>query len=130
MSRNDTIADALTNIKNNENAAKMECTIRPASKLLKEVLRIMKDKGYISGFEPIDDRREGMLRVQLAGKINECAAIKPRYAVRKNEFEKYEKRYLPSFDVGTIIVSTSKGVFTHTQAKEKELGGRLLAYVY
>ena len=90
----------------------------------------MKDKGYISGFEPIDDRREGMLRVQLAGKINECAAIKPRYAVRKNEFEKYEKRYLPSFDVGTIIVSTSKGVFTHTQAKEKELGGRLLAYVY
>ncbi len=130
MGRNDTIADALTNMKNHENAAKRVCTVRPASKLLREVLRIMKDKGYIEGYEPIEDGREGMFRINLAGRINECAAIKPRYAVRKDEFEKYEKRFLPSFDVGTIIVSTSKGVFTHQQAKEKELGGRLLAYVY
>ena len=130
MARNDTIADALTNMKNHENAAKRECVAWPSSKLLGEILRIMKENEYIAGFEEFDDGKVGAFRVSLNGKINECAAIKPRFAVRRGEFEKYEKRFLPSFDVGIIIVSTSKGVFTHTGAKEKELGGRLLAYVY
>ena len=130
MSRNDPIADALINLKNNENASKKECVIRPASKLLKEILRIMQEKGYIGTFEFIDDGREGLLKVQLLGKINECRAIKPRYAVKKNDFESFEKRYLPSYDIGTLIVSTPKGVVTHAKAKEMETGGRLLAYVY
>ena len=126
----DTIADALTNLKNHEMAAKTHCHLKPASRLLGEVLRIMQENGYIGKFEVIDDKREGIYKVELIGKINQCRAIKPRYAVRKFEFEKYEKRYLPSFDVGKIIVSTPKGVVTHSDAKEKELGGRLLAYVY
>lgn len=130
MSRTDPIADALTNIKNHEDAAKRECVIRPASRLLKEILRIMQEKGYIGTFEFIDDGREGLLKVQLSGKINECRAIKPRYAVRKDEFEKFEKKYLPSYDIGTIIVTTPQGVLTHAQAKERNVGGRLLAYVY
>ena len=130
MSRNDTVADALTKMKNHENASRKECVLRPASKLLKEVLRVMQEKGYIGTFELIDDGQEGLFRVQLLGKINECRAIKPRYAVKKSEFEKFEKKYLPSFDVGTIIVSTPKGVLTHAEAKDKQLGGRLLAYIY
>ncbi len=130
MSRTDVIADALTHIKNCETAAKRECMVRPASKLLKEIFAIMKARGYIGGFEFIDDGREGMFRVQLLGKINEARAIKPRYAVSKNEFEKFEKRYLPAFDVGTIIVSTPQGVFTHGEAKDRGIGGRLLAYIY
>ena len=130
MSRTDSIADALTHLKNSENAAKTECMIRPASKLLKEIFRIMQEKGYIGTFEFIDDGREGMFKVALIGKINEARAIKPRYAVAKFEFEKFEKKYLPAYDVGTIIVSTSQGVLTHAQAKEKNIGGRLLAYIY
>lgn len=130
MSRNDPIADALINIKNTENASKKECIIRPASKLMKEILRIMQEKGYIGTFEFVDDGREGFFKVQLIGKINECRAIKPRYAVKKDEFEKFEKRYLPSYDIGTLIVTTPKGVVTHIDAKEKQTGGRLLAYVY
>ena len=102
MSRNDPIADALINLKNNENASKKECIIRPASKLLKEILRIMQEKGYIGTFEFIDDGREGIFKVQLIGKINECRAIKPRYAVKKNDFESFEKRYLPSYDVRNV----------------------------
>jgi len=130
MSRNDPIADALVNLKNHENASKKECIIRPASKLLKEIFRIMQEKGYIGTYEFIDDGREGLFKVQLIGRINECRAIKPRYAVKKDGFEKFEKRYLPSYDVGTIIVTTPKGVITHKQAKEDNSGGRLLAYVY
>jgi len=130
MSMTDSIADALINIKNHENAAKKSCRLRPASKLLGEILRVMKEKEYIGSFERVDDGREGIYQINLSGKINECHAIKPRYAVKKDGFEKYEKRYLPSRDVGTIIISTPAGVMTHNQAREKNTGGRLLAYIY
>ena len=130
MSSTDPIADALITIKNNEKAAKKQCIFRPASKLIGEILKAMQKRKYIGKFEFIDDGRNGMYKVELVGKINECKAIKPRYAVKKNDFEKFEKRYLPAKDVGIIIVSTSRGVITHQEAKKEAIGGRLLAYIY
>jgi small subunit ribosomal protein S8 len=44
--------------------------------------------------------------------------------------EKYEKRFLPSRDMGTLIVSTPNGVLSHEDAKDQNVGGRILAYVY
>ncbi|MFH1751352.1 MAG: 30S ribosomal protein S8 [archaeon] len=126
----DPVADALINIKNHEMASKKECIIRPVNKLLSRILKVLQEKKYIGKFEFIDDGREGMIKVSLLGKINECKAIKPRHAVKKTEFEKYEKRYLPARDIGMIIVSTSKGVITHKEAKQKEVGGRLIALIY
>jgi len=130
MSRVDPIADSLINIKNHELASKNVCILRPASKLLGEILKIMQENRYIGTYEYIDDGREGMYKINLIGKINECRAIKPRYSVRKDEFEKYEKRYLPSRDIGIIIVTTPQGVLTHIDVKKKLIGGKLLAYVY
>jgi small subunit ribosomal protein S8 len=66
----------------------------------------------------------------LAAKINDCKAIKPRYPVKKDGFEKFEKRYLPARDIGLLVVTTPEGVMTHKQAKEKSVGGRLLCFVY
>ncbi len=128
--RFDTIADALVAIKNSEAAAKKQCIIRPASKLLGEILKVMQQNGYIDSFEFIDDGRDGTYKVELLGKINNTRAIKPRYAVKKNEFEKYEKRYLPARDIGILIVTTPKGVLTQKKAREKGVGGRLVAFVY
>ena len=130
MTRMDPVADALINLKNSDIASKKQCFFRPASKLLGEILRVMQKRGYLSTFEFIDDGREGIYRVELMGKINQCRAIKPRYATKRNGFEKYEKRYLPSKDVGILIVSTPNGVLTHNEAKKQGVGGRLLAYVY
>jgi len=130
MTRMDPVADALINLKNNDMASKKQCFFRPASKILGEILRVMQKNGYISTFEFVDDGREGIYRVELLGKINQCRAIKPRYAVKKSGFEKYEKRYLPAKDVGMIVVSTPKGVLTHHEAKAEGIGGRLLAFVY
>ena len=130
MSLVDPIADALVNIKNNESASKKTCIFKPASKLIKEILRVMKQHGYVINYEMIEDGRQGMVRVELNGKINVCRAIKPRYAVKKNGFDKYEKQFLPSKDVGILIVSTPKGVFSHNEAKKQGVGGRLLAFVY
>ncbi|MDP6671019.1 MAG: 30S ribosomal protein S8 [archaeon] len=130
MTRMDPVADALINLKNSDIASKKQCFFRPASKLLGEILRVMQKRGYLSTFEFIDDGREGIYRVELMGKINQCRAIKPRYATKRSGFEKYEKRYLPSKDVGILIVSTPNGVLTHNEAKKQGVGGRLLAYVY
>jgi len=130
MSLADPIADALIAIKNSDNAAKKECFYRPASKLLGEVLKVLQGKGYISSYEFIEDGRDGVYKIGLVGKINECRAIKPRYAVKKNKFEKFEKRYLPARDVGMMVVSTPQGVFDHRTVKGKGIGGRLIAYVY
>ncbi|RLG18725.1 30S ribosomal protein S8, partial [Nanoarchaeota archaeon] len=68
--------------------------------------------------------------VKLRGRINDCKVIKPRYSCKLDEFEKFEKRFLLSRDLGIIIVSTSKGLMTHREAKEKRIGGVLIAYVY
>ncbi len=130
MSRVDPIADSLINLKNQEMACKKACVLRPASKLLGEILKVMQKQGYIGTYEFIDDGREGMYKISLVGKINECRTVKPRYAVKKDEFEKYEKRYLPARDIGMLIVTTPKGVLSHSDAKQKLIGGRLLAYVY
>ena len=128
--RTDTVADALINIKNCELASKGQCICKPASKLLGKILDIMKRHGYIAGYKHIDDKKGGVYIIKLSHTINDCRAIKPRYKAKKGEFEKFEKRYLPSRDVGMLIVSTSQGLMSHNEAKEKGIGGRLLAYVY
>ncbi len=130
MCLNDPLADALSNLKNHERAGKLECIIKPASKLIGNVLKIMQDYGYIGEFEFIDDGKSGKFRVKLLGKLNDCGAIKPRFAVKKNGYEKFEKRYLPASGYGILIVSTNQGLMTHYEAKEKGIGGRLIAYVY
>jgi small subunit ribosomal protein S8 len=126
----DTLANGLTTIINNEMRNRRECVISPASKLLGRVLRIMQLNGYIGEFEFVDDGRSGKFRVQLLGRINKCGAVRPRYSVRIDKLEEWEKKILPSRDVGTIVVSTPKGVLSHKEAKEKHLGGKLLAFVY
>jgi len=115
---------------NNEAVGKSECLVTPASKLIAGVLKVMLKEGYIGNFELIDDGRQGKIRVQLLGRINKCGAVKPRFPVKLEEYDKYEKRYLPSYDMGLLIVSTPKGILSHKEAKALRSGGVLLAYVY
>jgi len=126
----DTVSNGLTTIVNNEMRNRRECLIAPASKLLGRVLRVMQLNGYIGEFEFIDDGRTGKFRVQLLGRINKCGAIRPRYPVKTNEIEKWEMAYLPSRNIGLLVISTSQGVISHREAEQKEVGGRLLAYIY
>jgi small subunit ribosomal protein S8 len=130
MSLNDPLADALSHIKNMERVGKMECTIQPASKLIGNVLSVMKEGGYIEEFEFVEDGKAGLFNVKLRGKINDCNAIKPRFYVRMKEYEDWEKRLLPARDFGLLILTTSKGVMSHEKAIENGVGGQLLAFVY
>ncbi len=126
----DTLNDAMALIKNAEKVGRSECVVRPSSKLIGRVLKVMQEAGYVQGFELVRDGRCGMFRVALSGNINDCGVIRPRYSVRKEQLEKYEARYLPAQDFGVLILTTTKGVLTHQQAKEGGVGGKLLAFVY
>ena len=102
----DTLTNGLITVINNEMRNKRESIISPASKLLGRVLRIMQLNGYIGEFEFIDDGRSGKFKVQLLGRINKCGSIKPRFPVKCGQFEDWEKKFLPSRDVGMMVVST------------------------
>jgi len=127
--KHDILSDVLSAIKNGDRYGKRE-TVSSYSILVKNVLLILQKNNYIGDFEYIDDKRGGKIKIQLLGKVNNCNAIRPRFYIRKDEYEKYEKRFLPAVSMGFIIISTSKGLLTHTEAKEKGLGGTLLCYVY
>ena len=127
---NDTLANTLSVILNYEKAGKKETIVSPASKLIRKVLKIMNDHGYIGKYEDMSEAKGGFIKVNLLGCINNCCVIKPRFSATLDEFEKFEKRFLPAKGVGIIILSTSQGMMVLGEAKKKGIGGRLIAYCY
>ena len=127
---NDPLADVMSLILNNESIGKSECIIKPVSKVVREILKVMKENEYVGDFKEVEDNRGNYIHLTLLGNINKCGVIKPRYSVKKNEFEKFERRYLPAKDFGILFLSTPKGITTHYDAKSKKTGGRLLAFCY
>lgn len=127
---NDPLANVLAVISNAEQKGMRQCSIKPASKLIGKVLDILNAKRYIGSYAVIEDGRGNIIEVSLIGAVNKCGAIKPRFSVTTGSYEKYEKLFLPAKDFGVLIVSTPKGVMTHTEAKAKGFGGKLLAYCY
>jgi small subunit ribosomal protein S8 len=125
----DPLADVLTIMRNAEKIGRKECVVS-ASKLIKSILKIMQDFKYIGAFEFVDDGKGGKFKVELKGKLVDANVIKPRFSVTVDEFEKYEKRFLPAENIGLLILTTSKGVMDHKKAKELHVGGKLISYVY
>ncbi|MBT3324344.1 30S ribosomal protein S8 [archaeon] len=130
MAMNDTLATALCNIMNAEREGKQVCVVTPVSKLMKKVFEIMKDNHFIGEYTEIKNGKGNLIEVNLIGGINKCGVIKPRFSVTKDEYTKFEKRFLPALNFGLIILSTSQGIMTLSEAKEKDIGGKLLAFIY
>lgn len=127
---NDPLSAALSNINNAENVGKALCTAKPVSKIIKRVLDLMHENKYLGSYEIVNDNKGGIAVINLIGAINRCQAIKPRFSVQLSTFEKFEKRYLPAKDFGILLISTSKGIMTHQEAKKEKIGGKLIAYIY
>tara|TARA_B100001013_G_scaffold224496_1_gene137393 strand:+ start:697 stop:1089 length:393 start_codon:yes stop_codon:yes gene_type:complete len=125
-----TLANLFSNLQNAELRNKHECLVIPSSKLIVDALNTMKKNNYIGEFEVIDDKLGGKIRIQLLGKINKCGVVSPRFSVAKSDYSLWERRFLPAVGIGILLVSTSKGVMTHTDAVKLNEGGRLLGYVY
>ncbi len=123
----DVVADALNAMRNAKRAGKEVVEVKRISNLLIEVLKIMKQKEAIKKYKI--NPKDKSVEITL-GDLSECKAIKPRFTAKKDEIEKYERRYLPARGIGTMIVSTDKGLTTHEEAKEEKVGGCLIAYFY
>jgi small subunit ribosomal protein S8 len=130
MAATNVLSNLFASLQNAEMRNKKECLVIPASSLASEVLKVLQRKRYIGEFEHIDDGVGGKLRVQLLGRINRCSVISPRFPVKSSKLVDWEHRYLPAVGVGTLIVSTPRGVMAHTEAQEKKIGGRLIGFVY
>jgi small subunit ribosomal protein S8 len=104
----------------------------PASNLKIEVLRILKEEGYISDYEKTEDGKQGIIKVTLKY-INKVNVIKGLKKISKPGLRVYAKRdELPKVlnGLGIAIVSTSSGVMTDREARQKNLGGEVLAFVW
>jgi small subunit ribosomal protein S8 len=123
----DITADALNMIKNAKKAGKEHIEVKKISNLLIEILKIMKQEGAIKKYK-IDVKKRS-IEITL-GELSECKAIKPRFTVNKSQIEKYRRRYLPARNLGTMIISTNKGLITHEEAYTEGTGGCLIAYFY
>lgn len=130
MARQNTVADAMSTLKNASDTGRAECVVQPAGRLIGELLRIMKEAGYIREYTRIEDGRGGQFRVVMSGLINKCGCISPRYSVSLDEMEYWEQLFLPSKNIGMLMISTSKGVMGHHDARRNGVGGELLGYVY
>jgi len=118
----------MNDIMNCKKANKRETVVIPVTKLILEVLKIMKKNGYVEDFRIEDDKfKKAIVKIV---KLNECNAIKPRFYVKKKEIYKYIARYLPSRSLGILIVSTNKGIITQDEVIAKNIGGSLVAYCY
>lgn len=123
----DVIADALNKIKNAKKAKKESVEVSRISKVLIEILKIMKQRKAIKNYKI--NSKEKTLEINI-GDLQECRAVKPRYSAKKDSVEKYVRRYLPARGMGTVIISTNKGLMPHDEAIEEGKGGSVIAYFY
>ena len=130
MVLNDPLANTMSLLAQHEKIGRKEVIIKPKSNMIKAVLKILHNEGYVGKFEEIEDGKGGYIKIHLIGKINNCGVIKPRFSIKAEQFEINEKRYLPAKGFGIIIVSTSKGLMIHDEAIQKKIGGALIAYCY
>jgi len=129
----DTIADYLTRIRNANKAGHRVVEI-PASKVKKEMTKILFDQGYILSYKFLEDKVQGTIKIALKyDKVSKEPIIRKIQRVSKPGLRKYTgSQTLPRVlnGLGIAIVSTSHGVMTSKQAKRENVGGEVLCYVY
>ncbi len=131
MVMTDPIADMLTRIRN-ANQAKHESVTMPASRLKLEILSVLKNEGYISEYEKVEDGKQGVIKVTLKY-IGKERVIKGLKKISKPGLRVYAKSSeLPKVlnGLGVAIISTSNGIMTDREARSKKLGGEVIAFVW
>ena len=124
----DWLAAMLNDMVNIKKAGKTQTVAMPASKLMLEVLKLLKKHGYVADFK-VEEEKFKKIIIKI-GKLNKCQAIKPRFFVNAKNIIRYTKQFLPARDIGILIISTNKGLLTHKEAIEQNIGGSLIAYCY
>ena len=132
MQITDTIADILTRIRN-ASSAKHATVDAPASKVKKAITQILLDEGYIKSFQVVEDGKQGIIRITLKYTDSKAPVITGLRRVSKPGLRSYSCcADMPKVrkGLGIAIVSTSKGIMTDKKARELNVGGEVLAYVW
>ena len=132
MQISDVIADMLTRIRN-ANDAKHESVDIPASNLKKSIAEILLEEGYIKSFQIVEDGKQGIIRVALKYAPGKQKVIHGLKRVSKPGLRIYSNcEDMPKVmnGLGIAIVSTSKGVMTDKKARQNNVGGEVLAFVW
>ena len=132
MQISDVIADMLTRIRN-ANDAKHETVDIPASNLKKSIAQILLEDGYIKNFQIVEDGKQGIIRVTLKYAAGKQKVIHGLRRVSKPGLRIYSNcEDMPKVmnGLGIAIVSTSKGVMTDKKARQNNVGGEVLAFVW
>jgi small subunit ribosomal protein S8 len=132
VSLSDPIANMLTVIRN-ANRVKKEKVDIPSSKLKMEIIKIFKNEGYIKNFKLIEEGERSYIRIYLKYTPTGQSIIHNLLRVSKPGLRVYRKKHeLPRIynGFGTSIISTSKGVLTDKKAREKNLGGEVICYIW
>jgi len=128
----DPIADMLTRIRNAARVRRKQVSI-PSSKIKVGIARVLKDEGYINGFDVIEDNKQGILRVDLKYGPRGEVVLRSIKRESKGGCRVYKKvDALPRVldGLGIAIVSTPKGVLSDRACREQKVGGELLCTVY
>lgn len=132
MTMSDPIADMLTRIRN-ANMVRHEKLEVPASNVKKEIAEILKREGFVRDVEYVEDNKQGIIRIFLKyGRDNE-RVITGLKRISKPGLRVYAKtNEVPKVlnGLGIALVSTSQGVLTDKDARAKQVGGEILAYVW
>jgi len=132
MSCSDPIADMLTKIRN-ASLAKFEKVDIPASKLKVEIVKILKNEGFIKTFEKVAQDGSNQIRIYLKYDDGNKAVIHGLQRMSKpgrRVYTGYKEMPRIFNGYGTLIVTTSQGVITGKKAAEKKLGGELICSVW
>jgi small subunit ribosomal protein S8 len=128
----DVIADMLTRIRNASGAKHATVDI-PASNMKKSIADILATEGYITGYEVIDDGKQGIIRITLKYVGKKQQVIRGIRRVSKPGLRIYagcDEMPRVMNGLGIAIVSTSKGIMTDKQARREKVGGEVLAFVW
>ena len=132
MTMTDPIADMLTRIRNANSAGHKTVEV-PASKIKKSIAEILKEEGYISGFEVKEDGKQGVIDIEMKyGPENE-KVITGIKKISKPGLKVYAKaNEVPKVlgGLGIAIISTSTGVISDKKARELGVGGEVICYVW
>ena len=132
MQVTDTIADLLTRIRNAQ-AAKHDTVEVPASKMKKAICQILVDEGYVRHYSVKEDGKHGVITISLKYAQGKAPVIKGLKRVSKPGLRIYSSaQELPKVmkGLGVAIVSTSKGVMTDRAARQQNVGGEVLAFIW
>ena len=132
MQTTDSIADMLTRIRN-ASSAKHDSVKIPASNMKKAIAQILVDEGYIKSFKVVEDGKQGIIEMDLKYGPNKSSIITGIRRVSKPGLRIYTNcEDMPKVrkGLGIAIVSTSKGIVTDKKARELNVGGEVLAYVW